>query len=281
MYNTEFSLHSMLDMERDLEKSLQEIMKVKKICDLSPSLMKQANKDTVIKLVSTLTGALTRSSELLQLAAADVDKLKNDQLRLQSELLSAKEDVLTGKNEQLAEMKTAVKSEIKSWADVVGKNCNSSETITPKKIKEAVKSAVIEEDRLHNVMMYGLEELDEDGSNEEDKRQIAEIMHEIGLFSGDVIIGRIGEVKEGNIRPIRVRFERKEYVLNVLSKARQLKNSELYSSVYLGPDRTMEQRTAHRKLVEELKKKRLESPDRVFFIKDNTVCSKPRQSDED
>ena len=167
-------------------------MKVKNIRDLSPSLMKQANKDTVIKLVSTLTGALTRSSELLQLAAADVDKLKTDQLRLQSELLSAKEDVLTGKNEQLVEMKTAVKSEIKSWADVVGKNCNSSETITPKNIKEAVKSAVIEEDRLHNIMIYGLEELDEEGSNEEDKRQIAEIMHEIGLFSDDVIIGRIG-----------------------------------------------------------------------------------------
>ena len=42
----------------------------------------------------------------------------------------------------------------------------------PKKIKEAVKSAVIDEDRLYNFMMYGVEELDEDDPNDEDKLQI-------------------------------------------------------------------------------------------------------------
>lgn len=279
MYNTEFSLHSVLSQEQDLEKALFEIIKVKKIGDLSQSVLKQSNKETVMKLVSTLSCALTRTNELLRLAAADVDTLKTEQLRCQNELLASKNEVLTCKKEELSEVTSTVKTEIKSWAEVVTKNCASNVSITPKKIKEAVKSAVIEEDRLYNVMMYGVEELDEDDSNDEDKRQIAEIMGEIGVvYSGDVLIGRVGDVKEGSTRPIRVRMERKESVLGVLARARQLKNSETYSAVFLGPDRTLDERKAHKKLVEELKKKRSESPDRVFFIRENSICSKPRQS---
>ena len=280
MYNTEFSLHSALNLERDLENSLQEMLKVKKPSDLTQNLLKQVNKDTIIKVVNALAGALTRSSELLHLAAADVDQLKSDKLRLQDQLLASKDEVLTGKDEQIAEMKTSVKSEFKSWADVVSKTCNSTAVITPKCIKEAVKSAVNEEDRSHNVMVYGVEE---GGSNEDDLRQFSDILDEVGLFFGDisVIVERIGEIKEGSVRPIRVRFEKSDFVFKVLSKARLLKNSEKFSSVYLGPDRTIEERKAHRTLVEQLKKKRLENIDRVFFIRNNIVCSKPRQSDRD
>ena len=109
--------------------------------------------------------------------------------------------------------------------------------------------------------------------------QIIDIMVEIGVvYSGDVLIGRVGNIKEGSNRPIRVRMERKESVLGVIARARQLKNSETYSAVFLGSDRTQDERKAHKKLVEELKKKRSESPDRVFFTRENSICSKPPQS---
>ena len=46
MYNTKVSLHSVLSQEQDPEKALFEIMKVKKIGDLSQSVLKQSNKET-------------------------------------------------------------------------------------------------------------------------------------------------------------------------------------------------------------------------------------------
>ena len=239
-------------------------------------MLNKSNKETVIKLVNTLSCALARSNDLLKLAAADVDKLKTDQLRLQNDLLATKDEVLISKKEQLDAVTSTVKTEIKTWADVVSTKCNSGAVITPSKIKEAVKSAVIEEDRLFNVMVYGVNESGGEDSRVEDKSQIAGIMHEIGIFSGDVIVSRVREVRECNIRPLRVRFERKEEVLEVLSRARRLKDSAAFSSVFLGPDRTVDERKVHKKLVGELKRKRGEFPDQVFFIKGNSVCSRPR-----
>ena len=57
-----------------------------------------------------------------------------------------------------------------------------------------------------------------------------------------------------------------------------LRDSEHFSSVFLGPDRSVEERKAHRRLVEEMKKKRTETPDRIFFIKGGSVCSKSRDT---
>ena len=179
----------------------------------------------------------------------------------------------------LSSVTSTVKTEIKSFADVVGSN--SSAITSHKKIKEAVKTAVVEQERLHNVMVYGLEEsqsTDPDVSLEEDKDQIAEVMHEVGVVSGNVIVERVGERKEDSHRPIRVNFERKEEVVNVLARARRLKDSSTFSAVFLSPDRTVEERKAHRKLVDEMKEKRSQSPNTIFYIKNNTVCSKPRPS---
>ena len=59
-------------------------------------------------------------------------------------------------------------------------------------------------------MMRGVEDLDEDHSNDEGKRKISEIMGEIGVaYSGDVLIGRVGDIMEGSTLPICVRMERK------------------------------------------------------------------------
>ena len=281
MYNKEFSMHSVREMDHDLEKSLHDIMKVKQLGDLSQSLLKQTNKDTVLKLVNVLTSSLKRSSDLLRAAGADIDQLQSNQIRLQSELLLEKEKTVEHKNEELREMKKNMKTEMKSWADIVSKNVKSSE-ITPKVIKEAVKSAVEEdrgeEDRSHNIMVYGLKE--QEDSAREDTAQLVAMMGELEARCDDVTLIRVGSVKEGSVQPVKLTFKSKEDVFYVLSRARVLKDSINFSTVFLGPDRSVEERKAHRKLVEELKKKRTENPDRFFFIKQGTVCSKPRETTE-
>ena len=279
MEYTEFALHSVLKLEKDLNIALHETVKVKQISDLTQAVLNQSNKLTLIKLVNTLSRALSQSSELLKLAAADVDQSKSNQIRLQEDLLSVKEEVLTSKNEQIAAFTSTVKTEIKSFADVLGSGTGT--VISQKNIEKAVKTAVVEQERLHNVMLYCMEEsqsIDPGVSQESDREQVAEVMHEIGVVSGNVLVERVGERKDDSHRPVRVIFERKEEVTNVLARARRLKDSENFSSVFLGPDRTFEERKAHRKLVDELKVKRTQSPDMIFYIKENAVCSKLRPS---
>ena len=70
-----------------------------------------------MKLVSTLSCALTRTNKLLRLAAADVDTLKTEQLRCQNELLASNNEVFTCKKEELSEVKSTVTTEFKSWAE--------------------------------------------------------------------------------------------------------------------------------------------------------------------
>ena len=237
-----------------------------------------------MKLVNTLSCAFTRSSNLLQLASADINKLKSSQINLQQELLVTKEKVLVSQTEQLDAVTSTVKTEIKTFADVLGSSSNASLTTT--KVKDVVKSAVLEEERMHNVMMYGVSESTGENiarANQNEQRQVQEIMTEIGVADHqlrNVSFERIGDAKEDGTRPIRVQFQRKADVLDVLSRSRDLKDSESYSRVFLGPDRTLEERKAHRKLVEELKKKRIECPDMIFYIKNNAIRSKRRTSQE-
>ena len=273
-----FSLECIKCINDDLENTLLQTMKIKRVDDITQNLLKQSNKDVLIRLVTGLTGALSRSKELLESAAVCVDNLKTENMCCQKELLNAKDEILLNKNEQLSVVKNTVATEMRSWSDVVKKNCAKSSSVTPTKIKEAVKSAVSEEDRLHNVMVFGLDELDEEDVHEaEDEGMAEEIMEHLDVWPQHVVkVERVGERKEGHIRPMKLRMDRKECVLEVLARSRRLKDTEKYKIAYLAPDRTTEERSAHKQLVADLKKKRAEFPDSVFYIRRDRICKKAR-----
>ena len=128
--------------------------------------------------------------------------------------------------------------EIRSWFDLVKENCVQSSLVSPKKIKEAVKSAVSEEEKLHNVMVFGLNELDEDDVHDaEDEGLVDEMMEQLNVCPKRVVeIDSVGERREGYICPTKFRMERKDFVLEVLARSKRLKD------VYLAPDRTREVR---------------------------------------
>ena len=54
------------------------------------------------------------------------------------------------------------------------------------------------------------------------------------------------------------------------------RTKEGHGSIYLRPDRTLEERKAYKKLVEEVKMKRIAEPDKVFSIKNNKIISSIR-----
>ena len=82
--------------------------------------------------------------------------------------------------------------------------------------------------------------------------------------SPGVEIERVGERKQGQIRPMKLRMEIKEWFWRCWKG--QEKHWKVQNHVS-GSDRTTEKRSAHKQLVADLKEKRDEFPDSVFYIR--------------
>ncbi len=92
-------------------------------------------------------------------------------------------------------------------------------------------------------------------------------LEEKPLFS---IPCRVGTSASGSVRPVKVSFTSASMVSHVLAKSRKLRQTKVYNTVYIRPDRTKEERTARRTLVE-LKEKRKDKPDLTYVIRNGII----------
>ena len=154
------------------------------------------------------------------------------------------------------------------WSDIVQKNSGSTTSV--KNVQKAVKSVVDKNDRSKNFIVY-----DNDCDEDQDEDIISEIM---GVIYEDErkpqILGfnRIGIRKPDIKRPLKVTLVSRDAVIEVLSNAKQLKNSR-YKDVYLVPDRSYEERAAHKKLVAQMKLLFVTDPNKHHYIRDSRIIS--------
>ena len=131
-----------------------------------------------------------------------------------------------------------------SWAAVVKKN--SSSKVSQKEMKKAVKSAINESDREYNVIMFNVEEQDEEDPSENyDADTALDIMNSAGLdaVEEEYTTERIGALQNDKNRPLKVKFDFKSTAFDLLAKSKNLKHSEVYGTVFIVPDRSREERT--------------------------------------
>ena len=83
---------------------------------------------------------------------------------------------------------------------------------------------------------------------------------------------RLG-MKSCSSRPVKVTLSSPTIVQQILAKARNLRKSEKHKSIFLSPDRSMEQRALQKQLVLDLKKKKQEEPNKRHYIKGAQLCS--------
>ena len=268
----EFTLAALHQLEEEYQTifdSVVETAKCKSISDVANArgALTKPTKDSLAALIQNMTNVLSRSKNLLRSAAVTFDKLKNEQISNQNSMLKLQNELLDCKSEQLSAVETTVKSEIKSFSDIVQQNSNK--TITPAKLKTAVESVVQKEDRSRNLMIFGLEE-EEDGSGDLEDR-ITWLFGEINEKPRvkDCVRLRTGFESAG---PVKVTLSNPESVRQILSKSKELRQ------VYITPDRSSEQRAERRKLVEEMKKRMKEQPERYFFIKKDIICDTARHT---
>ena len=194
-------------------------------------------------------------------AASKLDQMKTEQIENQKKLLEFQQ-------ERIDSVQQTVKTELKSWADVVKKGNSSNKQLTAQSVKEAVRSVNDEEKRSKCFMIYGYEEMEEEGETSDIAR---EIYSKVG-FRPPVIVDafRIGNKTPDKTRPIKVEVEHPTDVNVLLKSANKLKASDM-SSVFVAPDRTKEQRTEHKKLVATMKSMIQQDPSKYYFIRNNKI----------
>ena len=141
-------------------------------------------------------------------------------------------------------------------------------------VESAVKSAVEEEDRTKNLMMFGVVEEKE----EELEKKILEVLEQVDEKPRVAECSRIGNTKKGEVRPIKVTIYSADAVHRILSKAGRLKKTEAYQTVFLAADRTVKERAARKRLVEQLKQKQQTEPDQYHFVRNDKICSRSKAS---
>ena len=253
-----------------MQAMMQQILKATKISsatEVNQAMLMKLNKDILSNYVEKLVKLVVNNIELSKSAAKTVDKLKTDQIASQNELIRTQQ-------EQMNSVHDTVKTEIRSWADVAKKNTNDqSIAVSVKKVKEAVKTAVAEDDRSKRFMIFGLREAEE--GEEDDLVDVVEATFEkTGVVPFPVIHSayRVGEKKTGKARPVKVQLTCTDHVRRVLNAASKLRSCEgEFRTVYLAPDRTKEEQLAHAKLVKEMKELLLNDPSKFYYIRNNKI----------
>ena len=208
--------------------------------------------------VPLLEFATTRTDEL--------DDLKTEKINDQKKIIELQDQLIEKKTDELCTVQQTVKSELQSYSSVLQKNC--SDALEPRKIAAAVKQVEKKEDRSCNIVAFGVPESEEIEGTESKVLNILEHLEEKPKI---VSCCRIGQQKSGTVRPIRLRFQNSVTAYQILNKAKKLKDIDAYKSVYLSPDRSPEERDTRRKLVEELKRKRLSDPNSSYHIRRGKV----------
>ena len=269
----EFSLHSLHRVDAELEtvvKLIRECINVTDIGKMKKNMLMKLNKDVLSGFVESLAGVTGSSQHMLRSAAEQIDALKSENMKLQNSIICLNNDIAQKQSDELLSVKSTVEAEMKTWANVVAESCSNKSAVTPQNLKVAVRTLVSEEDRSRNILVYGAAE----GIKE--KQLLADIFQQIDTEPEVVEHYRIGTVKDISNRPIKVKLRRPGAVRNVLINAKKLKGHDKLGSIFISPDRSMEERKAHKQLIDEMKKKRNEDPTKYYFIKKGTVCCAER-----
>ena len=271
----ELSVHQIVEARNGVFQEMRKELKVTtnheiQKCNLDK---RSVTKDKLIHWLETVCFILDSCCvPLLENAVPLVEKvgeLQEDMIDRQARILELQRELILKREEEIKAVQNTVKKEMKTYSAVVEKSC--SVALSTKKIEAAVRKVADEEDRSKNIIVYGAEEsLDE---NIEEK--VEKVLEEIGekpLVRDCVRVG----FKKSDVnlpRPFKFTLTNSDHVAQVLRNARRLHTKEGYKTVYICPDRTAEERRAHKKLLELLREKRTSEPHRVHVIKFNRVVS--------
>ena len=229
------------------------------------------NKHSVSKaqLAEWLTSAVYLLDEcsipLMSYALQNVDDLKTEKIEDQKTIIKLQDEVIGKKNEEINSVKKTVTDELKSYSSVLQNTCTAA--LAPKNIVSAVKTVNAEDDRSRNVVLFGVTE--EEGENA--KCKVIEILGKLDEKPQILDSKRIGQRASGTTRPIKFSVKSCATVFQILRKAKRLKDIDGCKTIFIAPDRTLDERISRKKLVSELEEKRQSDPNSHYLIRKGEI----------
>ena len=142
-------------------------------------------------------------------------------------------------------------------------------------VRDIFRDSQDEADRSKNLIFFGVE-VDPDNGDECTFAVIESLLEDIGENVVVQHAERFGKENDGKPQPIRATFKDKFIVHDILKSAKKLKATEDHKNVYISIHRTMEQQKRHKDLVDKLKKKIEENPERYWYIKSDKIFSREK-----
>lgn len=277
------------DVEACQERWFAEVMKALKVEEenkLTTEKFSVQTKAVSSRWLADAQDIMFRQREMMDSMKQIIELMKSEALGdkekvigLQSELLERRDEQLKYKTEQMKSLQDAVqttvkdtvKTEIRSYGDAVKKNLNSSTAIPPQTLKKVVRNVMEVEDMSRNLLVFGLDE--------EPDEQLSDKIIDVLLQLGEkprVEATRLGtKGSSGNkpCRPVKVRLGSSALVRQILTKSKTLKDIDRFKSVFVCPDRSMDERAVQKQLVLNRKKLSAEQPHLRHYIRGGKIWS--------
>ena len=256
---------------------------------VTSSACKKLKNDDLVVLMSEAFHLVRFQNEKLKQLKTTLSATKNKLIESQQCVISLQEQVIDCKDKQLQAVQTTVKSTVedsvkeqfKSYSDAVQENvmvCKpDSDSLPVGKLKDVVREVAHEEDRLRSAIIFGVPEREPANL----AKRVEEVFNEMMVGPSIREISIVGKKSSGtSSRPIKVKLSSPSIVKTVLGQAKLLRNSDKLKSVFVKPDLSIEERTERRKLVKDLKQRRMSEPDKRHYIKGGAVHSEDIKSNK-
>ena len=227
-----------------------------------PSVVKAQMAEWLYSALQLLDYA---SLPLMSNASSQLERLRSDKISDQEEIIQLQRDLVSKKNEELGLVSKTVEAELKTYSSALQQSCSSA--LSPRNIAAAVKTVSKEEDRSKEIVVFGVEEKQGESVNSV-VNQILEQLEEKPQIKQ---CRRIGLKRTGAVRPIIFSVRSTDVVHQILKKAKRLRTTDEYKTIYISPNRTLEERAIRKQLVSELKVKRSGDPNSRYFIRKGEV----------
>ncbi len=255
-------------------------LKVASERELNTDKFQTMTKPILSRWLDRANRIMCEQRDMMEKMKETIEQMKTEALADKAAIIRLQADLLESKDEQLKSLQSAVQStvqttvqqEIKTYSAAVHAS-STTPVFSPDSLKKVVKSAIKEEDRSRNVLVFGLAE--EEGEKIEDK--ISDLFSELGE-KPRVAASRLGKTgprssTPNKPRPVKVSLSSTTAVQQILSKTGKLKKVEMFRAVYVCPDRSPEERTARKCLILDLKKAVGEQPNRRHYIAGGKIHS--------
>ena len=294
------------------EKTMNSVLDLwKKGTPITADLIEKrgGTKPELAKTIIGLIAQMQKNSSVMKKAISEIEKSREEARKGNIEVIKLQKDLLDFRTDEISKVERAVGKQLKSYSDAVNENlkeqsasidkidstltrCNfetrtkedkepsSSTPFSVQNIRNVIRSAVkatridMAMDRSKNMIFFGLTEPEQE-SQDQLRNKVMEILEELDCDTVPKVrrLG-VGAIKASpeRPRPVQVTLSSSEEVHEVLKLGKQLKKSDWYFEVYITLDRTPDQQKKHKQMVEKLKEKIKEMPERKFYIKGGEIC---------